>query len=198
MKSLIASLFIFSTPLMAATPLMVEEDIGNWTASYILKENSIVEHTPTCTSLIGTNVTPLPGARFQNTGTMGGGSGLSIGFPDLNGMPLPNGLYLSTKSTQLDFVNSLIRSNTYEGTAAEQEAYAASGNWTETFRLKDGTEIVHTPETLIIFPNTRSEQHLVDIQTGGINDMKFEDGLSLYTKSTQREFLIMLTNSGAM
>ncbi|MDP3371948.1 MAG: hypothetical protein Q8S21_03555 [Candidatus Paracaedibacteraceae bacterium] len=197
MKSLITSLIILSTPLMAATPLMVDDNVGNWTATYTLKENSIVEHTPTSTTLIGTNAKPLPGARFQNTGTMGGGSELSFGMPDLNGIPLPHGLYLSTKSTQADFVNALIRSNVYEGTEAEKQAYETSGNWTESFKLKDGTEIVHTPETIIIFPNTPFEIRLVDIQTGEINEMEFKNGLCLYTKSTRTEFLSMLIKSEA-
>lgn len=180
---------------MAAT---AEDNIGNWTATYTLKEGSTVEHTPTSTNLIGTNARVLPGARFQNTGTMGRKHGLSLGFPDINGMPLPSGLYLPTKSTESDFVNALIRSTVYEGTEAEKQAYETSGNWTESFKLKDGTEIVHTPETLIVFPNTHSEKRLVDIKVGKINNMIFNDGLSLHTKSTRTEFLSMLRNSEAI
>lgn len=166
----------------SATPSASEQFQGNWTASYTLKDGSTVTHTP----------------KKIQMGGMSTGTGLSLQCRNYNGLTLNGGLFLVTDSLQTDFVNALIRSGAYEGTREEKSTYDACGNWTDIFTLLDGTQIVHTPTKLVIFPGTQDEQELEDIFADKINDMAFKNKLRLYTKSSRTEFLRTLQKENAI
>jgi hypothetical protein len=114
------------------------------------------------------------------------------------GLSLNGGIYLDKDASQIDFVNALIRSGAYEGTAKEIVDYETSGNWTETFTLLDGTQINHTPTSLIIFPDTPDAECIEDIYANAINNMRFKGLLRLYTKSTRSEFIRSLEKGKAI
>ena len=155
----------------------------NWTATYMLKDGkSIVIHTPTSVQL----------------GEMSNSSGIFLLCKNYKGLSLNGGIFLDKDASQIDFVNALIRSGAYEGTAKEKIDYEISGNWTETFTLLDGTQINHTPTSLVIFPYTPDEEWIEDIYANAINNMRFKGMLRLYTKSSRSEFIRSLEKGNAI
>ncbi len=156
---------------------------ANWTATYMLKDGrSTVIHTSAGVQIGEMSSCPVIYMPCRN----------------YNGIALNGGLFLDTDSLQIDFVNALLRSGAYEGTTEEKAAYNASGNWTETFTLLDGTQISHTDTTLVIFPNTSDEDRIEDIFANSINNIKFKRMLRLYTKSTRSEFFSALKKEKAI
>jgi hypothetical protein len=155
----------------------------NWSSTYTLKDGKLtVSRTPTSVQL----------------GEMSNSSGIFLLCRNYKGLSLNGGIFLDKDASQIDFVNALIRSGAYEGTAKEIVDYETSGNWTETFTLLDGTQINHTPTSLIIFPDTPDEECMEDIYANAINNMRFKGLLRLYTKSTRSEFVRSLEKGKAI
>lgn len=169
-----------SSPNMSAHTDALKD---NWSSSYILKDGELtVTRTPASVQL----------------GEMSNSTGIFLLCKNYKGLSLNGGIFLDKDASQIDFVNALIRSGAYEGTAKEIVDYETSGNWTETFTLLDGTQINHTPTSLVIFPYTPDEECIEDIYANAINNMRFKGMLRLYTKSSRTEFIRSLEKGNAI
>lgn len=168
---------------MKALQVQKGDSPSDWEGTYLLKDGKTnVIHTPT-----GVRMDKLShereiywlGNRYKEI--------------ELRGV-----INLETESLQEDFVNALIRSGAYEGTEEERRWYEISGNWTHTFTLRDGTQIRHTPNTLVIFPETEDEESIEDMCATEINRMRFKGMLRLHTKSSFTEFVRALKKANAI
>jgi hypothetical protein len=77
----------------------------------------------------------------------------------------------------------------------EQEETEFKGNWTASYKLKDGSICVHTPQSTSM-GGMMSGQGF-SIQSKSYNGIPMsEEGLVLQTNSTQQEFIEALRKSG--
>lgn len=168
---------------MKALQVQKKDSVSDWEGTYILNDGKTkVIHTPT-----GVQLDELSHERVIN-----------VQGNFYKTIYLKDGLTLETDISQEDFVNALIRSGAYEGTEEERRYYDASGYWTRIFTLRDGTRIRHTPNTLVIFPETEDEESIEDICATVINKMRFKSMLRLYTKSSFTEFVRALKKANAI
>lgn len=73
---------------------------------------------------------------------------------------------------------------------------SSAGNWTETFHLKGGNWIMHTP-TKIVFDGFMTTYESLDIQSKSFNGTPLTScGLHVKTDSTKTEFVKALICSG--
>jgi hypothetical protein len=155
---------------------------GNWEGTFTLLDKTVVTHTSDHIIIDSRHSEGRQPKSFIHANIQKTSNTYYYNLKGFNGFELKNPMFLDVDSTRFDFVNSLIRSGLYEGTAGEQAAYATCGNWQKKINFRPSEKkkmtITHTLHDFIINEGTSSQ-----IRTNTLHirrTMRFNDTTKKY------------------